>query len=145
MAPTQNTAQLATPDEDPLAPKTPTAAKTRYSARAKTEKAEKAAAKATKAKEKAAITPPPMTADEKAAAKTQAAPLGLNGDTVKKKKKTKVKGAPKERLQDKEKQAPVEAPAPEPTVNPALGAAPGAPTPPPSAPTPAPATPTPQN
>ena len=41
------------------------------------------------------------TAEEKAAAQTQAAPLGLNGDTVKKKKKKKVKGAKKERLQDK--------------------------------------------
>jgi peptidyl-prolyl cis-trans isomerase SurA len=138
---TQNTTQLAAnSDENPLTPKAPVAEKTRYSARAKTEKADKAAAKTTKAKEKAAITPPPMTTDEKAASQTQAAPLGLNGDTVKKKKKTKVQGAPKERLQGKEKQAPVEAPAPEPTVNPALGAAPGAPTPPPAAP----AAPTPQ-
>jgi peptidyl-prolyl cis-trans isomerase SurA len=138
----QNTAQVATTsDENPLTPQAPVLQKTRYSARAATEKADKAAAKATKAKEKAAITPPPMTADEKAATNTQAAPLGLNGDTAKKKKKTKVKGAPKERLQDKEKQAPVEAPAPEPTVNPALGAAPGAPTPPPAAPAPAPTTP----
>jgi len=139
----QNTAQLASTDENPLTTKAPVAEKTRYSSRAKTEKADKAAAKATKAKEKAAITPPPMTADEKAATNTQAAPLGLNGDTAKKQKKTKVKGAPKERLQGKEKQAPVEAPAPEPTVNPALGAAPGAPTPPPAAPTPAPDAPTP--
>jgi peptidyl-prolyl cis-trans isomerase SurA len=142
----QNITQIATAsDENPLTPKAPVVQKTRYSARAATEKADKAAAKATKAKEKAAITPPPMTSDEKAAANTQAAPLGLNGDTVKKKKKTKVKGAPKERLQDKEKQAPVEAPAPEPTVNPALGAAPGAPTPPPTAPAPAPTAPAPQN
>ncbi len=142
----QNTTQIANAsDENPLTPKAPVAEKTRYSARAKTEKADKAAAKATKAKEKAAITPPPMTSDEKAAANTQAAPLGLNGDTAKKKKKTKVQGAPKERLQDKEKQAPVEAPAPEPTVNPALGAAPGAPTPPPTAPAPAPTAPAPQN
>ena len=89
-----------------------------------------------------------MTADEKSAAQTQAAPLGLNGDTVKKKKKTKVKGAPKERLQNQEKQAPVAAPTPEPTVNPALGPAPGAPTPPPAAPAPtapAPTAPAPQN
>jgi peptidyl-prolyl cis-trans isomerase SurA len=141
----QNTTQIANAsDVNPLTPKAPVAEKTRYSARAKTEKADKAAAKATKAKEKAAITPPPMTSDEKAAANTQAAPLGLNGDTAKKKKKTKVQGAPKERLQDKEKQAPVEAPAPEPTVNPALGAAPGPPTPP-AAPAPAPTAPAPQN
>jgi peptidyl-prolyl cis-trans isomerase SurA len=138
----QNTTQIANAsDDNPLTPKAPVAEKTRYSARAKTEKADKAAAKATKAKEKAAITPPPMTTDEKATSQTQAAPLGLNGDTAKKKKKTKAPGAPKERLQDKEKQAPVEAPAPEPTVNPALGAAPGAPTPPPTAPAPAPTAP----
>jgi peptidyl-prolyl cis-trans isomerase SurA len=141
----QATARLSAPDENPLTPKAPVQQKTRFSDRAATEKADKAAAKATKAKEKAAITPPPMTSDEKAAANTQAAPLGLNGDTAKKKKKTKVPGAPKERIQDKDKQAPVAAPAPEPTVNPALGAAPGAPTPPPAAPTPAPTAPAPQN
>jgi len=141
----QNTTQIATAsDDNPLTPKAPVAAKTRYSARAKTEKADKAAAQATKAKEKAALTPAPMSSDEKATTQTQAAPLGLNGDTAKKKKKTKVAGAPKERLQDKEKQAPVEAPAPEPTVNPALGPAPGEPTPPP-APQPAPAATTPKN
>jgi peptidyl-prolyl cis-trans isomerase SurA len=140
----QATAQVsANPDENPLTPKAPVQQKTRYSARAATEKADKAAAKATKAKEKAAIAPPPMSTDEKAAANTQAAPLGLNGDTAKKKKKTKVPGAPKERMQDKDKQAPVAAPTPEPTVNPALGPAPGAPTPPPAAPAPAPTAPAP--
>ena len=145
MTTAQSTTQIAsTSDENPLTPTAPVQQKTRYSARAKTEKAVKASTKAAKAKEKAAITPPPMTTDEKAAAQTQAAPLGLNGDTVKKKKKTKVKGAPKERMQDKDNQAPVAAPAPEPTVNPALGAAPGAPTPPPAAPAPAPTTPAPQ-
>jgi peptidyl-prolyl cis-trans isomerase SurA len=143
--PQATTQVAATTDENPLVPKTPLPQKTRFSDRAATEKADKAAAKATKAKEKAAITPPPMTIDEKAAANTQAAPLGLNGDTAKKKKKTKVPGAPKERMQDKDKQAPVAAPAPEPTVNPALGAAPGAPTPPPAAPAPAPTAPAPQN
>ncbi len=146
MTTAQSTTQIAsTSDENPLTPTAPVQQKTRYSARAKTEKAVKASTKAAKAKEKAAITPPPMTTDEKAAAQTQAAPLGLNGDTVKKKKKTKVKGAPKERMQDKDNQAPVAAPAPEPTVNPALGAAPGAPTPSPAAPAPAPTTPAPQN
>jgi peptidyl-prolyl cis-trans isomerase SurA len=144
MAP-QNTTQIATAsDDNPLTPKAPVAAKTRYSARAKTEKADKEAARVTKTKEKAALTPAPMSTDEKATAQTQAAPLGLNGDTAKKKKKTKVAGAPKERLQDKEKQAPVAAPAPEPTVNPALGPAPGEPTPPP-APAPAPPATTPKN
>jgi peptidyl-prolyl cis-trans isomerase SurA len=55
----------------------------------------------TKAKEKAAETPVAASATEKATQQTQSSPLGLNGDTVKKKRKTKVKGAPKERLQNK--------------------------------------------
>ncbi|HMF65523.1 MAG TPA: peptidylprolyl isomerase, partial [Edaphobacter sp.] len=141
MAPTQSTTQLsATSDVDPLAPKAPELKKTRYSARAKTEAADKAAAKAAKAKEKAAITPAPMASDEKATQQTQAAPLGLNGDTVKKQKPKKVKGAPKERLQNKEKEAPTEGPTPDPTVNPALGGSPAGVTraPVPSAPAPAP-------
>ena len=141
MAPTQSTTQLsATSDVDPLAPKAPELKKTRYSARAKTEAADKAAAKAVKAKEKAAITPAPMASDEKSTQQTQAAPLGLNGDTVKKQKPKKVKGAPKERLQNKEKEAPTEGPTPDPTVNPALGGSPAGVTraPVPSAPAPAP-------
>ncbi len=63
---------------------------------------DKAKKKADKAQLKAAATPEAMTADEKAAQQLQAAPLGLNGDTVKKQKKVKDKNAPKERLQDKE-------------------------------------------
>jgi peptidyl-prolyl cis-trans isomerase SurA len=134
MAPTQGTTQLsATSDADPLAPKAPEAKKTRYSARAKTEAADKATAKAAKAKEKAAITPPPISTVEKTTQQTQAAPLGLNGDTVKKQKPKKVKGAPKERLQNKEKPANTEGPAPDPTVNPNLSV----PAPVPSAPAPA--------
>src|SRR5207302_744141 len=51
MAPTQSSTQLsATSDADPLAPRPPELKKTRYSARAKTEAADKAAAKAVKAK-----------------------------------------------------------------------------------------------
>ncbi len=134
-------AETTTSDADPLAPKTTVAKKTRYTARIETEAATKQAAKAAKAKEKAAITPPPVTADEKATAQTQAAPLGLNGDTAKKKKPAKVKGAPKERLQDKDTTPPPPPPAPAPTVNPALGATPPGTTP--VTPTPVPATPAP--
>ena len=91
-------------DGDPMAPKTVATGKTRFSDRAKSYEAAKKAAKVKKVKEKAAATPAPEDETEKAATKVQSAPLGLNGDTGKKKKKTKVKGAPKERLQH---QAPV--------------------------------------
>ena len=86
---------------NPLAATTPVVGKTRFSDRAKADAAVKKTAKAKKVKEKAASASAPETAEEKATAQTQAAPLGLNGDTVKKKKKKKVKGAKKERLQDK--------------------------------------------
>ena len=103
-------------DVNPLAPKAVSHGKTRYSDRARTEKTEKAQKKAQKAEEKAASAPAPMTAQEKATAATQAAPLGLNGDTAKKKKKKKAKGGQKERLQN---QAPKPAPAP-PVATPAI-------------------------
>jgi peptidyl-prolyl cis-trans isomerase SurA len=103
----------ANQDEDPLAPKTAATGKIRYSARAKEVKAAKVEAKATKAKEKALATPAGPSSDETTAQKTQAAPLGLNGDTAKKVKKKKVKGEAKERLQQKPKEP--AAPAPEPT------------------------------
>ncbi|WP_241654593.1 peptidylprolyl isomerase [Granulicella sibirica] len=86
--------------EDPLAPVAAAQKKTRYSARAPQVKFRKKQAKDAKAKEKAVATPVPMSAEEKASVKTQSAPLGLNGDTTKKKKKRK-KGDPKERLQTK--------------------------------------------
>ncbi len=85
---------------DPMAPKTVATGKTRFSDRAKTYNASKKAAKVKKVKEKAAATPAAETEQEQAAAKVQSAPLGLNGDTAKKKKKKRVKGAPKERLQN---------------------------------------------
>jgi peptidyl-prolyl cis-trans isomerase SurA len=76
--------------------------KTRYSARAKQVSAEKKTAKLKKVNEKVAAGPVAASAEEKAAEQTQAAPLGLNGDTSKKKKKQpKDKNAPKERLQNK--------------------------------------------
>jgi len=89
-------------DANPLAPKTVAKAKTRYSDRAPVIKLRKEKAKTTKAADKAAATASPMTDEEKAATKTQASPLGLNGDTTKKKKKHK-KGEAKERLQPKVK------------------------------------------
>jgi peptidyl-prolyl cis-trans isomerase SurA len=86
---------------NPLAATTPVVGKTRFSDRAKENAAAKKAAKVKKMKEKVASAPAPESAEEKATQKTQAAPLGLNGDTAKKKKKKRVKGAKKERLQDK--------------------------------------------
>ncbi len=96
-------------DTDPLAPKPVATGKTRFSDRAKAYDAAKKSAKAKKVKETIAATPVAETQEEKQAAKVQSDPLGLNGDTGKKKKKTKVKGAPKERLQ---KQAPAPPKAP---------------------------------
>ncbi len=87
---------------NPLEAHAPTTGKTRYSARAKTEATTKKTAKAKKTSEKQAAVPVAVTAEEKAAQQTQAAPLGLNGDTSKKKTKPKKdKDAPKERLQNK--------------------------------------------
>jgi peptidyl-prolyl cis-trans isomerase SurA len=99
--------------DDPLGPQAAAQKKTRYSDRMKTEAADKAKKKADKAQLKAAATPEAMTSDEKTSQQLQAAPLGLNGDTVKKQKKVKDKNAPKERLQDK-----TVTPAPQPEARP---------------------------
>jgi peptidyl-prolyl cis-trans isomerase SurA len=102
---------------NPLDAKAPPAGKTRYSTRAKQVSEEKKATKAKKAKEKVVAGPVALSSDEKAAAQTQAAPLGLNGDTVKnskKKKQPKDKDAPKERLQNQ----PPKPPAPKPEETP---------------------------
>lgn len=135
MAPTENTAQVLPSDADPLAPKPATEGKTRYSYRAKTEAADKAAKKQAAVKQKAAFTPVAATTDEQADRKAQAAPLGLNGDTATKKKPVRVKGQPKERLQNKPTAPPPPGAPPDPTVNPSLGATPEGMTP---APPPAP-------
>lgn len=103
-----------TTDVNPLAPPPPELKKTRYSDRAKAVEAEKRQKKVAKIKEKVISTAPPMTEEEKQAAQTQAAPLGLNGDTAKKPKKVRVKGAPKERLQNQ----PPKPPPPEPEETP---------------------------
>jgi peptidyl-prolyl cis-trans isomerase SurA len=143
MAPTDSTTQVlaSSTDVDPLAPKAAVTGKTRYSYRAKTMAAEKVAKKEAAVKQKSAFTPAPATAQEKADQSAQATPLGLNGDTATKKKKKREKGAPKERLQNKQEAPSTQAPqAPEPTVNPALGATPAGvtPTPIPSQQPPAP-------
>jgi peptidyl-prolyl cis-trans isomerase SurA len=97
-------------DPNPLEAQTSVEGKTRYSARAKQVSAEKKTAKLKKVNEKVAAGPVAASPDEKTAEQTQAAPLGLNGDTSKKKKKQpKDKNAPKERLQNK---APTPPPSP---------------------------------
>ncbi|WP_353069400.1 peptidylprolyl isomerase [Tunturibacter empetritectus] len=102
IAPLETVAQESSSDTgaNPLAATTPVAGKTRFSDRAKVDAVAKKTAKVKKVKEKAAAAPAPASAEEKATQQTQAAPLGLNGDTAKKKKKKKVKGAKKERLQN---------------------------------------------
>lgn len=154
IAPVDNTAQVVSGvGDDPLAPKPATTGKTRYSYRAKTEAAEKAAKKQTAVKQKAAFTPVAETTEEQQDRKQQSSPLGLNGDTATKKKKVRKKGDPKERLQNQPvNKEPAPAPPPAPTVNPNLGATPEglapAPLPNSSAPqqtTPQQTTPAPQN
>ena len=123
MAPTEVATEISpTSDVDPLAPKAVNNGKTRFSSRDKEYRADKEAAKQAKTKERAAATPAGPGVEEAATQNTQAAPLGLNGDTKKKIKAKKVKGAPKERLQEKKPDAP---PAPvDPTVSPNLHVSP---------------------
>jgi peptidyl-prolyl cis-trans isomerase SurA len=126
IAPVEGIAQESSTSDtapNPLAATTAVHGKTRYSDRAKVD-AEKKAVKVKKNKEKvAAASAAPMTAEEKAAQQTQAAPLGLNGDTAKKKKKVKVKGAKKERLQNKPPAPPAEPPTETPSKAPDRGTA----------------------
>ena len=105
MAPidSSSTAALSDTEADPLAPKAAPAQKSRYSDRAPQVKLRKAKAKIAKAEDKKLATPAPMTSTEAAAKQTQAAPLGLNGDTATKKKHKRKKGDAKERLQPKPK------------------------------------------
>jgi peptidyl-prolyl cis-trans isomerase SurA len=125
IAPVEGIAQESSTSDtgpNPLAATTAVHGKTRYSDRAKVD-SEKKAVKVKKNKEKVAAAPTPMTAEEKAAQQTQAAPLGLNGDTAKKQKKKKVKGAPKERLQNKPPAPPAEPPTETPSKAPDRGTA----------------------
>jgi len=105
---------------DPLAPQEGPRKKTRYTARQADVQLAKAQDRAVKAGQHQQARSVAPTSEEKANETAQAAPLGLNGDTAKKKKKVHKKGDPKERLQDKPK--PVDNTAPiAPTVNPTLG------------------------
>ncbi len=128
MAPTEVATEVApAADVDPLAPKALNNGKTRFSSRDKEFRADKEAAKQAKVKEKIAATPAGPDVAEAATQNTQAAPLGLNGDTKKKIKVKRVKGAAKERLQEKKPEA---APAPvDPTVSPNLHVSPADTTP----------------
>jgi len=101
IAPSESTSSSSDLGPNPLDAKPAPTGKIRYSARAKEVSANKKVTKVKKANEKVAAGPVAATPEEKAAEKTQAAPLGLNGDTAKKKKQPKDKTAPKERLQNK--------------------------------------------
>jgi len=113
-------------DDNPLNAKAPEAKKTRFAASEPVVKEKKTKAVAAKKRDKIIATAAPASAEENADKKEQAAPLGLNGDTVanakkaKKDAKKRVKGAPKERLQDKPETKPTPAPAPALTANPKL-------------------------
>jgi peptidyl-prolyl cis-trans isomerase SurA len=107
---------------DPFAPKDGPHKKVRFTAFEAQAQEKSAKDKLAKAETKAEMRPIAETPAEDATEKEQAAPLGLNGDTVAK-KKTKhphVKGEAKERLKEKAKQ-PKETPnTVAPTVNPNL-------------------------
>ncbi len=100
--------------------------KTRFSAEQSKADVAKANSSLAKAETKAAIRPVTATREQSENEKVQAAPLGLNGDTVKKKKKPKAqKGDQKGRMQQNVK--PVETPTTvAPTVNPTVTGAPAA-------------------
>lgn len=125
LAPTDSITSITTgtgaaADVDPYAPTDGVHKKVRYSAEETKAEEAKAKAKLTKAEAKATARPIVETPVEDATEKHQAAPLGLNGDTTKKPKKRKrIKGETKERMQGNSK--PTAAPAPiAPTVNPDL-------------------------
>jgi peptidyl-prolyl cis-trans isomerase SurA len=114
--------QSADLSDNPLAPKPAVQKKGRFSATESAVKAGKAKSLTRKQIDKIQATPAPAPEDETAARKVQSAPLGLAGDTSKKKKKRvkHVKGTRKGRLQD---QAPAAKPQPAPiapTANPDL-------------------------
>jgi peptidyl-prolyl cis-trans isomerase SurA len=113
MTPADQSTNLAA-NAEPAEPPAPERKKTRYSDRAPTEAQTKAKAKAVKVHEKIIATPAGPTAEEKALEQAQSAPLGLNGDTATKKKPKRVKGAPKERIQE----APPTPPTPKPDMTP---------------------------
>jgi len=126
MAMTASTTTISTgtgvdTDENPLTPKTGPQHKTRIASRQDEENATHLQAKLNKAEIKAETRPVKADAQATASEKVQAAPLGLNGDTEKKKKKpAHVKGQPKERMQEQPTKPVDTTPAIAPTANPAL-------------------------
>ncbi|MEO6805818.1 MAG: peptidylprolyl isomerase [Edaphobacter sp.] len=122
IAPLESTSAGADVGPNPLDRTVAPVGKTRFSDRAKEVAAAKKAAKVKKVKEKIAAGPIAVTPEEKATEQIQAAPLGLNGDTSKKKKKQKKdKNAPKERLQNKAPTPPPPPPAETPSKAPDRG------------------------
>jgi peptidyl-prolyl cis-trans isomerase SurA len=121
---------------DPFASKTGPQKKVRFSTFEAQAEERSAKEHLTKAEAKAETRPLPTTPTENADEKLRAQPLGLNGDTVAKKKKPKrQKGEPKERMQEKPKE-PTETPnTVAPTVNPDLATPVPAPAPAPTSPT----------
>lgn len=113
---------------DPLSQVDTPTKKTRLSSQQTQAEVDRAKNKLNKAETKATIRPVAATSSQTNTEKVQAAPLGLNGDQVKKKPKAKrQKGEEKERLQSTPK--PVAPPAPiAPTVNPVVTGAPAPPT-----------------
>ena len=110
-------ADAENPLSGPPAPKV----KTRFASQNVQVKQKKVEVADAKKADKLRATPTPADAEEKAAQQTQSAPLGLNGDTAKKTPKpARPEGAPKERLQDKPKEAPAVAPTVDQTANPSL-------------------------
>ena len=100
--PTTPNNESANLDANALTPAAPARVKTRFASKAAEVKEKKATTVSVKKQEKIDAHPIAQTPEEAAAAKVQAAPLGLNGDTSKKKPKPKKdKNAPKERLEDK--------------------------------------------
>jgi peptidyl-prolyl cis-trans isomerase SurA len=133
MAPTESVTSITTgvganaeqaDDTDALASVEGPAKKTRFSSQQTQAEVDRAKNKLNKAETKATIRPVAATSTQTNTEKVQAAPLGLSGDTVKKKPKAKrKKGDEKERLQSTPK--PVAPPTPiAPTVNPVVTGAP---------------------
>jgi peptidyl-prolyl cis-trans isomerase SurA len=137
MSPTESTTTITTgtgADEDnadPFATKTGPHAKVRFADLESQAQERTAKEKVTKAEAKAEMRPMPTTPTENADEKVRATPLGLNGDTVNKKKKShkREKGEVKERMQEKPKQPKDTPNTVAPTVNPNLATPVPAPSP----------------
>jgi len=114
-----------TESDDPMAIKVeaPTK-KTRFTERQHEEDTKRIGEQLKKVEVKATARPVAATPEMTATEKVQAAPLGLNGDTKNQPKKKKVKGQPKERMQQQPTQPVDDTPKPAPTANPALVANP---------------------